>query len=82
MKDCFGTNSPQYLQKYMDEVYKLNYSEKPAYLKLRELFKDHLHTRDPVKTLEWVVGSPKVRWIVALFIQKKITSLSTLETSK
>ena len=57
MTDCFGPSSPKYLRTYMEEIYKLGYSDKPPYSKLRIIFQNQLHGRDPTKTLEWVASS-------------------------
>lgn len=67
MKDCFGSaHNTKFLQEYMSEVYKLDYTETPDYIKLKWIFTKQLHGRDPTKTLEWLAPakSRKVSMII------------------
>lgn len=68
MKACFGCNGPRFLKSYMTEVYKLKYNEVPNYSKLKKLFTDHLGTRNPTKTLEWISSSP-TRKVLLVFMR-------------
>ena len=59
--DCYGTTKPpKFLETYLTEVFKLEYADKPDYIKLKKIFTDRLQKRDPTKTLEWV-PSPRVQ---------------------
>lgn len=81
MKDCFGDKIPQFLQTYMTEVYALGYTDKPNYSRLRKIFTDHLHGRDPTKTLEWVSPGPgKVCVLCRLLLAKAGVFLPLAET--
>lgn len=56
--DCGGSKA---LEKYMAEVYKLQYNDVPQYSKLRKIFEDHLQGHDPKTTLEWLHPKAKAK---------------------
>ena len=57
VKNCFQGIAPGYLMDYMSAIYRLDYSERPAYETLRKIFSDQLGCCDPIKTLEWLSSS-------------------------
>ena len=60
MEDCFkGRAVPPCLREYMSNVYSLEYTEKPNYVKLKKLFLDELKRnkmRDDKSNIDWISG--------------------------
>ena len=54
--DCFRSARPipQFLELYMTQVYKLQYSDSPDFSQFKKIFEDHLNGRDPSISLEWM----------------------------
>jgi len=70
MTDCFGSakNSPKFLQTYMNDVYKLGYTDAPQYSKLRGIIQNHLSGRDATRTLEWITQVSRMPGCAALVL--------------
>ena len=77
VKDCFHDIAPGYLVAYMSAIYQLDYSERPLYEKLKDIFSDQLGLCDPIKTLEWLSSSgPPIK--VSEYLGKDMVSMLLL----
>ena len=61
LSECFADEPvPVSLQRYMDNVYTLEYQDKPDYMKLKQLFLNELKEngwKDDKEGLDWLDGS-------------------------
>ena len=73
MSACFPDNPPpSCLHEYMKRVYKMEYTEKPDYPRLKDLFQNELKRmscRDDHKQLDWLT-KPSVRKVSVIHLVK------------